>query len=185
MEGGTEQWLPKRNRSHRNCTEPDMPQGLQASPRSRASLGRVCGSREPEEQRVRERTHVAVGPCHWVLVTDPSGSSRHLRDRSLVLRSSSSSTSVMETGTPSPDGSPSLGHAGTLPYASCVWRVSGAALWVSDGACLLLAFRGLHGAWALVQTLARQGMDITSLPEVLPEEEPVTRKLVTGDRRGP
>lgn len=67
-----------------------------------------------------------------------------------------------------------------LPSVSCVWCVPGASLWVSDGAFLLLAFRGHHGAWALVQTLARQRVGITSLREVLPEEEPVKRSLVTG-----
>lgn len=67
-----------------------------------------------------------------------------------------------------------------LPSVSCVWYVPGASLWVSDGAFLLLAFRGLHGAWALVQTLERQGVGVISLPEVLPEKEPVKRKLVTG-----
>lgn len=67
-----------------------------------------------------------------------------------------------------------------LPSVSCVWCVPGASLWVSDGAFLLLAFRELHGAWALVQTPARQRVGITSLCEVLPEEEPVKGSLVTG-----
>jgi hypothetical protein len=67
-----------------------------------------------------------------------------------------------------------------LPSIACVWCVPGSSLWVSDGAFLLLAFRGLHGAWAWVQTLERQRVGITSLCEVSPEEEPVKRKLVTG-----
>lgn len=112
---------------------------------------------------------MAVGPCPkaWVLGTDLSSYSQHFRDRSLTLFSTVAADRLVGNAVDS-----SL--QGTLRYTRCAAAfvcgcVFGVYLELHCGSpivrLLLLAFRGLRGTRALVSTLKRQRMGVTSLPE--------------------